>query len=61
MPRRVKRDDERLDARLTIRLSSDALARWKDAARAADLRVAERLRAQTDPGPLARRLRHGLR
>ena len=44
MPRPAKPQAERLDTRLTIRLTSDTLTRWKDAAREADLKVAEWLR-----------------
>ena len=57
MPRPAKPVAERLDARLTIRLSKDTLTLWQDAARGADLKVGEWLRTQTDPGPPARRLR----
>ena len=57
MPRPPKSSAERLDARLTIRLSKDTLARWQDAAYAADLSVAEWLRSQSGSGPPARRRR----
>ncbi|MCY4477372.1 MAG: plasmid mobilization relaxosome protein MobC [Gammaproteobacteria bacterium] len=57
MARPPKPAAERLDARLHLRLSSEMLARWRDAARAADLSLAEWLRAETGSGVPARRRR----